>query len=871
MSYSSVVLATSGLQSYWRLNETSGSLASDSQGTISGTYINGPALNNLALLTGDTAKAPKFAAASFQSVDFGDHYGFTGTAAFSIECMVEVNASMLTTNKFARVWSKDWYRSGGSDTGGIGLQVFDNNDGNGGHIRFFRGGVGTDVLLPAYNSNSTFATAIAYHVVCTYDGSYQRMYVNGCMVGITADTSSVASPTGGVVDFRVANIGNIETGLNWLDGWVSEVAVYNVAVDAGTIYKHYRQSLNIVDTANNVHWAGAYVPAFYTAPYDSTNSLSVYNAMIGQNVAVENWYLDIANWVANWSTAVVNFVRGTSANLLITLNPYDSTNTSNITPYKLTNITAGNFDSTFTTIANNIKALGYDVYLRFGAEMNGSWNPWGCASGNANGNVPADFVNAWNHVRSVFTTAGATNIKWVWCPIAWYNGAALLSACYPGDANVDVIGIDGYNAGTDHSGVWRSGMDTFALTYQMAQAMASSKKIIIPEWGCSENGGSKSSWTTQFLSTDLPGNLLNIIGHLVTDQDQSGAPWNLSNWKVDSSAGAKTAYINATTGGKYADVPPFPEITSILPTSAAQSSSPPTVTVTGFGFNANCTGRFNANNRTTSSITATSLQMALVSADLATQGTFPVTITRSDNTSLSDPSNFTVTAPTGSNPTGPDTFSLVESGSLVGQESSPDSGTLTDTPVITSSGSNADLFSFLEASSVAGSSPAGADILSLVEITLVQKSLSGPVVNFVPTYLTGTHPPVNRNGVDLVDLDYRSGILGIDALGHPAMVRGADRAVSRLVKAYLTPKGSWVFEPDYGSRALPGLSLPNQVQLALSDVAYREAKRFIPSGISALRILSVQDNVDARQLAVYVIIYFSNNTTSEATILLQNG
>jgi len=67
-------------------------------------------------------------------------------------------------------------------------------------------------------------------------------------------------------------------------------------------------------------------------------------------------------------------------------------------------------------------------------EMNGDWFWWG-------GKDPATFIKVWQHMFDYFSqTKGLDNLLWVYGPNHGKNTAAY----YPGDAYVDLVGLDAY-------------------------------------------------------------------------------------------------------------------------------------------------------------------------------------------------------------------------------------------------------------------------------------------------------------------------------------------------------------------------------------------------------------------------------------------
>jgi len=143
-------------------------------------------------------------------------------------------------------------------------------------------------------------------------------------------------------------------------------------------------------------------------------------------------------------------------------------------------IESGQYDELIRQRAEAVKALKVPILLRFRWEMNrpnlqaSMWSP-------------ADYVNAWKHVRQIFTEVGATNAGWVWCPLATDFDATNGAAYYPGDDQVDWLCTDVY-PGQD----WSSFADVSAEF--MAWAAAHPKPIIIGEYGAEDLGSQRDSW-----------------------------------------------------------------------------------------------------------------------------------------------------------------------------------------------------------------------------------------------------------------------------------------------------------------------------------------------------------------------------------------
>ena len=169
--------------------------------------------------------------------------------------------------------------------------------------------------------------------------------------------------------------------------------------------------------------------------------------------------------------------------------------------------------------------------------MNGNWYPWSEA---VNGNRPGEFVRAWRHVHDIFTSVGATNVKWVWSPAA--GALDIQGSQYPGNAYVDVVGLSVFNGGRALPwGGWRSFARIFEPSYKALEQIAPSKPIQISEVASAERGGNKAAWIT---------NMFSVLHHY--PQVKSLIWYDLrkqTNWPITSSRRAARAF--AAGAAKY--------------------------------------------------------------------------------------------------------------------------------------------------------------------------------------------------------------------------------------------------------------------------------------------------------------------------------
>jgi Glycosyl hydrolase family 26 len=104
-------------------------------------------------------------------------------------------------------------------------------------------------------------------------------------------------------------------------------------------------------------------------------------------------------------------------------------------------IAHGRYDAYLRSYARSVRATGQRVVLSLGHEMNGTWYSW------AYHHVPPQvFVAAWRHMVTVFRSAGAGNVTWLWTVnvIQKTIGVPSPARWWPGRAYVNWVGIDGY-------------------------------------------------------------------------------------------------------------------------------------------------------------------------------------------------------------------------------------------------------------------------------------------------------------------------------------------------------------------------------------------------------------------------------------------
>jgi len=215
-AYSTVVLAEASLVSYWRLNEPSGTTATDSKGANPGTYTGGVTLNQAGAVTGG------------KSVLLDGTTGFItvpDAASLRITGDLTLEAWVHPTDyaNFAGLISKrtdsahfDPFASYLNQTTGV--------------VEFQDGAT-------AQPSTAAPAAGVWSHIAMTVSGTTLTHYLNGSVNGTgtatTPATDSLRRLTIGAADSA------INTAANFFKGLLAEAAVYNAALSGTAIAAHF--------------------------------------------------------------------------------------------------------------------------------------------------------------------------------------------------------------------------------------------------------------------------------------------------------------------------------------------------------------------------------------------------------------------------------------------------------------------------------------------------------------------------------------------------------------------------------------------------------------------------------------------------------
>ena len=150
----------------------------------------------------------------------------------------------------------------------------------------------------------------------------------------------------------------------------------------------------------------------------------------------------------------------------------------------------GDYDAHWRKFGQVMVARGCaGAILRLGWEFNGKFYPW------AAGGKEATFAAYWRRIVDTLRAIPNQRFRFDWTPLAG-NTHANVEAAYPGDAYVDIVGLDAYDTSTvavsNPTARWNDQVTRrYGLSWQRSFAAAHGKLMSLPEWGLSARRADK--------------------------------------------------------------------------------------------------------------------------------------------------------------------------------------------------------------------------------------------------------------------------------------------------------------------------------------------------------------------------------------------
>jgi len=286
-------------------------------------------------------------------------------------------------------------------------------------------------------------------------------------------------------------------------------------------------------------WLGLYLPEdFYSAPHRAHE----YHSSWDKRILVLSFYIAWGTGKEGPDLAGIHRVIESGFLPMITWEPWQpqqwpaGERPAEQPEFSLSSILNGRYEDYIRIWARELKKVKSSIFFRPMHEMNGNWYPW-CEK--VNGNKPGEYAETWRYIRSIFREAQNDGLVWVWSPYAQSvpdEPDNEMGQFYPGDQEVDWMGLDGYNWGKSRewSG-WRNFGDIFENGYDRLMQLAPDKSCMIAEVGCAEAGGSKGSWIEAAFEV-LTKRFLNVKGLVWFNIDKE------CDWRIESSQESETSF-----------------------------------------------------------------------------------------------------------------------------------------------------------------------------------------------------------------------------------------------------------------------------------------------------------------------------------------
>ncbi|WP_217169872.1 glycoside hydrolase family 26 protein [Streptomyces sp. AC512_CC834] len=214
---------------------------------------------------------------------------------------------------------------------------------------------------------------------------------------------------------------------------------------------------------------------------------------------------------------------------------------------------AGRFDHHFRALAERLVALKVpDTVLVLGWEMNGTTYTHRC------GPDPEAWKTYWNRIVTTMRAVPGQKFRFDFTPSRGRD-AVPWTQCYPGDATVDIIGMDSYDQPRGMT-FDEQVKEPYGLQAHVDFAKAHGKPISYPEWGLFRNGDNAAYMRRMLAWMDEHKPVYNTV----TDYCPHGV------WQCDDNPRSTAVYRSVLFGRTDEPAPTAPE-----PTAPVTPTAPP--------------------------------------------------------------------------------------------------------------------------------------------------------------------------------------------------------------------------------------------------------------------------------------------------------
>ncbi len=216
-----VQVLTDGALVYWRLGDTSGTIANDeTANNFDGTYTNAPTLNATSLLAGVTQNGSVTLNGSTQYITRAHSASFN-TSTLSVEVWIKTSQSgsyQIIAARDNETTNKSWQ-----------LRITNVNVVE--FVLWFSG------LAMLFTTTAVVTDGLPHHIVATYDGSYATVYIDSYRVLRTSETRTLDSAT------VALEVGRLLVSGAFFNGSIDEFALYGYALSSAQVRSHYQKGV----------------------------------------------------------------------------------------------------------------------------------------------------------------------------------------------------------------------------------------------------------------------------------------------------------------------------------------------------------------------------------------------------------------------------------------------------------------------------------------------------------------------------------------------------------------------------------------------------------------------------------------------------
>lgn len=322
-------------------------------------------------------------------------------------------------------------------------------------------------------------------------------------------------------------------------------------------------SCNAKKTQAEGDWDGCVVGMFTadsnaSFPWKGEEGIKAFEELINHKVGSVLMY---PSWEDSFPTKACKQIAACGAIPHLTWEIYFPKKTYNTAPvdsngYAVMNeVLEGKHDAYIKQFAQDARAYGGKVMIRFLHEFNGNWYLWGGKKNGADKGGPAKVVAVWKYVVEKFRAEGADNVKWIWCPHGpspdlspegWND----IRNYWPGSDYVDWFGLDAYNWYPKDPWGGNRPYDSFKSCFRALYdscAVLGSQPMMIAEFASCEfklDSLNKATWIKEAfteLKNDYPRIKIFTWFHINKELD----------WRVNSSPEAYEAFLEAMKDPYY--------------------------------------------------------------------------------------------------------------------------------------------------------------------------------------------------------------------------------------------------------------------------------------------------------------------------------